>query len=684
MPNPFFDNRVSPNQVTEPNNSLNEDSKDYSRGFSKFNFSRPFYNTLRFADITPHECVEAGVCKDKIPFGSKHEIRSHTLSSVMMSDIFMKKSYFAVDYRAFLPNTWSKILTHPINGDDINANNANTVISELFSYLRSACYMFSTKHDYDAFANQNDKYNWINGMLHFLLLCECFFSNGSLISTLGCHGASVLINGYSFDKSFDRLIGGFVADNRGIGYLYNGDPYGMSDATDFALPPRQILDFMRHHYELPFLIDNYGHETTYNELKSFFHFLYLAISDSEYSDGVPFNYSRVCAYKMVTSNFYTNDKVDSIYTNHMWLDNMSWIWDRLFDGFEAHVAVGDSAEEYMYYYYNGVRCTMDVLSSQRVTVCFFYLSHLDDLLDESDNLDYQESSFFFASNFLYNLFSFDSSLRFGDYFTGSKTRPVAIGDTDLVETGEGVSTIEAIRRFSITRFLNQVARVGPRLVDYTRKVLKGVPAPDITIPRFLASSRSLVSGFEVENTAQSQGDIVTLLRSSDSNFIYEVEVGEPCIIIGVTTFEVPRVYSRSTDKFFFHVDRFDMFNPFLENVGDQVINLYERALAAGRLPFSYTGRYMEYKQRVPYACGGFVDFLPSWLFITDNEEGDYNDDSAFFKSLDDDFIRSKNHEMDRFYSSLTGYSLASYFHFIVKYNNICNATRQMQYNPQLM
>lgn len=223
------------------------------------------------------------------------------------------------------------------------------------------------------------------------------------------------------------------------------------------------------------------------------------------------------------------------------------------------------------------------------------------------------------------------------------------------------------------------------MVDYVRKVLKGVPAPDVTIPRFLASSTSKISGFEVENTAESLGDIVTLLRSSDSNYIYEVEVGEPCIILGLTTFEIPRVYSKASDKFFFHVDRFDMFNPFIENIGDQSIERYERSLSYGTGPFSYTGRYMEFKQRVPYACGGFVDFLKGWLFITDNDAGsDYISDLSFFPNIDSSFIRSVNTEMDRFYTILTGYSLSSYFHFIVKYDNVCHATRQMQYNPQLM
>lgn len=672
MPNPFFDNRTSPNTSTAPNDILNEDSKEYSRGFSTFDLGRNFYNTLRYADITPHECVEAGFCKDKIPFGSRHEIRSHTLSSVLMSDIYMKKQYFAVDYRSFLPLNWQKILTYPVSGSDVPLN-CNTLVFGLHSYLKLMCGMFRRE------APSVSKDVWLEGQLRGIFLLECFLSNGSLLSSLGFHGASMLnVSTDDFDSLFDELIMNLSDAGYGFYYVRDDEKYGFGDNYDYFVSARDTINHIRSNFESKLFVEL----DCESYFRTFYDLIYNLISDSEFQDNVPFNYSRACAYKMIVSQFYTNDKIDSIYTNHMWLDNQDWILDNFFNGIEVHLA-GDSRSDFEFYNYNGIRCRYDILSGNYVDCLLSYLSEFHSAF-EGNSIDITDTSFYYALNFLYNLFSYDSSLRYGDYFTGAKARPLAVGDTDLVEVGEGVTTVEAVRRFSLTRFLNQVGRVGPRMIDYVKGVLKGVPAPDITIPRFLASVTSSVSGFEVENTAQNQGDIVTLLKSSDSNYIYEVEVGEPCIILGLTTFEIPRVYSKASDKFFFHEDRFDFFNPFLENVGDQDIKLYERALFSGTLPFAYTGRYMEYKQRFPYASGGFVKYLKSWLFITDNELGSTDNDTAFSLSIDSSYIRSKNSEMDRFYSSLTGYSLASYFHFIVKYQNACRATRQMQFNPQIL
>ena len=80
MPNPFFKNKTSPNGVTAPNDSLNESHKRYYRGYNKFNLTRQFYNTERYADINLIEVLE-GVEGDKLPFGNNHSIRSYTLKS---------------------------------------------------------------------------------------------------------------------------------------------------------------------------------------------------------------------------------------------------------------------------------------------------------------------------------------------------------------------------------------------------------------------------------------------------------------------------------------------------------------------------------------------------------------------------------------------------------------------------
>lgn len=127
-----------------------------------------------------------------------------------------------------------------------------------------------------------------------------------------------------------------------------------------------------------------------------------------------------------------------------------------------------------------------------------------------------------------------------------------------------------------------------------------------------------------------------------------------------------------------------MFNKFFQYQGDQSIfrkELNARWLTFPDLNFAYTLRYMEYKQRASIATGGFVSHLPAYAFVTDNGSvGDFRAD----QNISPEYIRSRPSEFDRFYSALTGASLGSYFHFIVRYVNECNAERPMEYAPSVL
>lgn len=671
MPNPFFDNRVSPNSNTAPTNPLNEDSKDYSRGYNKFDYNRVFFNTLRYADITPHEVIEAGFTPDKIPLFNKHDIRTHTLSSPLMSDVFMKKNYYAVDFRAILPNNWERIFVHPTIGDDVVFNNVNCVIVDFPFYLKSIFNNF-TLWDFDEQQSTDSKSERF--ALCSILLLESFLSNGSLLSTFGCHlsplfyslNKDALGNSYSFDFFFDTLFNSAYHDEAfTLGYLSNAGYIGIGANVDIHVTPAACLDYIRNH---PECIETCRIDGLYNKIHSLIDEYRFTIASPEVLDNLVLNISRCLAYQIVCAQFFTNDKIDYIFDAHRWLENQSY----LLEVFSSNT----------HFSYNGIAVPYDIHSGINLTSALNIFIGWTGLVGSGAPF---AAGSWYAFNYLYNIFNFNRNLRYGDYFTGSKSRPLAVGDTTTPVVNNGVSALDSTRNLMLQRFLNQLGRIGSRTVDYVRKILKGIPAPDVTLPRWLASSVSSVSGFEVENTAEEQGNIVTILRSSNSKYFYEVEVSEPCIILGVTTFEVPRVYSKSVDRFFFNSERFDYFNPFLQNIGDQDIMRSERIITGGTVPFAYTGRNMEYKQRYPIASGGFVEFLPSYAFITDNfvSESSYSD-GIVDQNISPDYIRSNNSEFDRFYSSLTGVSLASYFHFIVKYENICDAVRMMEYNPTLL
>lgn len=676
MPNPFFQNRTSPNSATAPQDAINDTSKKYHFGYNKFDFSRPFYNTLRYADITPHEVIEAW-SGDKLPLGSRHEIRTHTLASPLMSDVTMKKSYYAVDYRAFLPNNWDKILVNPKIGDDINADNANTVLYNLPYLLNEHLNLIKSYAENDEYFN--------NFALPFFLLLECFCSNGSLLSSLGFHTGSIVNSSLPTSIDFDSLVDqAFNPTDMGtyassgpfhVGFKIGDRIFGYGPTADVSWSWRQILDYARSHPEEVLSISNFNFgKLLYDRL-----FKYLSFNVPDPGFRLPLNYSRCLAYQLVCVQFFTNDNVDYVYNSELWLQSQKYCLDR-YDETRTSGPPLDSINRS--FIFNGISHDYDILSGFVVT------SALERLLATENTYFYHNyydgNALYFLFNFVYNIFSYRQSLRYGDYFTGARANVLAVGDVETSVVGNGVNSLDLTRNLMLQRFLNQVNRVGSRLVDYVRDILGGNPAPDVRVPRFLASVSSNVSGFEVENTAENQGDIVTLLKSSDTNYIYEIEVGEPCIIIGVTTFMAQRVYSKTADRFFFHVDRFDMFNPFMQYVGDQQIYNGERDAELGNRPFAYTGRHMEYKKRYPIASGGFINNLKSWLFITDNEDSYVTPYLNQTDHINPDYIRSQNLEFDRFYSSLTGVSLSSYFHFIVAYHNYCDAVRHMDYSPSIL
>ena len=195
-----------------------------------------------------------------------------------------------------------------------------------------------------------------------------------------------------------------------------------------------------------------------------------------------------------------------------------------------------------------------------------------------------------------------------------------------------------------------------------------------------------IKGFEVNNTSAEQFDVgmpnttTSQLRSADNRHIFEIEIDEPCYLIGINSYETPRIYSMTLDRFAMHHDRYDDFIPQMQYIGDQDIMASEiNSLRKVETPYAYTLRYMEYKLRYSYASGGFIKALPSWAFITDNEDGNPPSDV-----INPNFIRSSPSEFDRFYKSLTGFSLGNYFHFIVAHTNVTSPSRKMEYTPEIL
>ena len=291
------------------------------------------------------------------------------------------------------------------------------------------------------------------------------------------------------------------------------------------------------------------------------------------------------------------------------------------------------------------------------------------------------------TSFWFNLFSFQRSLRYGDYFTGARPEPIAPGDINTPVIDGSVNALLLTRRLQLTRFLNKVNISGPRIQDYLRALFGGrLPEAPKDVPVRRSVERFNVSGFEVNNTgdaqlkSQERNITTTNLRLDESRYMFEAEIEEPCILIAVQYFDAHRIYSKTMDRFAWHKTRFDDFIPDMQFTGDQDVKQRELDFVNGQdAAYAYNLRYMEYKSRYSYASGAFIDDLPTWAFVTDNTDG--NPSSP---NIDPDYIRSSPSEFDRFYKSLNGYSLGTYYHFMTFNTNICAPYRQMVYAPEIL
>lgn len=687
--NPNYQANLGANNATAPTRSVNDPGQTRSRNYNKFPCSYSHFNTLRYGEISPFFVFE-GVEGDKVPFSSKHEMRTYTLSAPLMSDIRMNKDYFLVPLQAILPHAWELIYTNPTQGDDV-PDSANTIFQRetIYQTFKSVCEYVKTH--LTALANNEYKEENLSSLLRISVMLDVMFSDGSLLSTLGCKYGNLLSASYngsklSLDKWLQMVYSKFINDTIVVQFADDSKKYVINPAlrTDnsfVVLSRHGLIERMRSNiafYVSALTITSDDTAPKVPELVVY----------SPHVNGMPlkFNYSRCCAYQLCCAHFYTNDKIDFIYSAQLYRDaifslthsyqaiNPDDPWN--LNGFVNNV---DGFE------YNGRMIQFDSLSGYYIEPIFKNFGYALTFASAPDNLTGLTNSL--SYNALIDLFGYQHSLRYGDYFTGARPFPLAVGDVSAPVVDSKVSAIDMTRNIQMQRFLNAVNRIGRTFSEYVTKVMGGAPVPDAHDPKFLTHSVSSVGGFEVENTAENQGNVTTLLRSNNDNYEFSVEVDQPCIILGLVSFDIPRVYSKVTSKFLMKENRFDMFNPYMQYVGDQSIARTELGVRYGTYEdvdaaFAYTGRHMEYKQGVNVASGGFVENLPAWAFITDN--GSSGSEEIPHEHIDPEFIRSRSSEFDRFYSALTGDTLGNYFHFIVRFDNLCEPSRAMDFSPTIL
>lgn len=410
--------------------------------------------------------------------------------------------------------------------------------------------------------------------------------------------------------------------------------------------------------------------------------------------------TRLLAYQLVCAHYYTNSSIDFVYTAELYRQYIKSFYDlRIMQhdagAYPAPESVNPTFE------WNGINCPYDFLSGRLLAsfICDLddlvsgiytagdpdWYSLVGDLNDTHDDSNQWEFVFSFAA--LSAIFGFRKSLRYGDYFVGSRPRPLAPINTDVGVYNNAVSVIDITKNIQAQRFANSVMRSRQKVEEYVNDLFGKTPAPDYHNPFFLSRETEVIFGDEVQNTAEAQ---LASPNSRTANFASNVgrytftfhnDDMHPCIYIQIISFDCKRAYTRSVERQFMRVNRYDMFNPDFQYIGDQPVYGMELGYPLGTVipnVFSYQTRDEEYKQRFDQASGAFVHNLPGWL-LTDRDQSVQS-----VGYLDPDFIRSHNTELDEFFVALGGYALATYYHFICITDNNVNAKRAMAVDPQIL
>lgn len=713
------------------NNPANDPDRKPVKSRSRFKPNRSLYQTMLFGLNTPHFAMEA-VEGDSVSVRVASDVDTFSLKAPLMSPVRMHKDYFFAPLRSILPKNAELLITNPLTGEDIEPFNVNCGLTrgQIYNYIN-----YVLPEVRNALTNASNAASLRDADLHLLRalviavqFLEPIVSDGCLLNVLG-HStgrsiqSAVFANGKFryFDFFIETLCNRLKADIQEFSFDYriltqSGNTWNYTTSQSVSVfmdmesadsiqgiwSFRQFLEFLRQGHlihsitiastdglrpdadtsQRGLVYDN-GDGTGVN------HSFNLRI---QYSNSDLFvNFSRLVAYQLSCAQFYTEDSVDYVYSTKLWHENqmaLARIW-----------SAGSSAPTpgSFFYMLNGTQQEYDSVSS-KVIQTVMYTYNLSSALagpaytaGSNTITVYSTSSTYRvavigALGYINNLFCHSRSLKFRDYFCGSKTQPLAVGNVNVPVSGGSFNVVDVTKNIQLQRFLNQVNRVGRKFNEYVQGIFGTRPMTDPHEVIFLGKSMDVIGAEETQNTGAAQltdpQTITSKLRKNSSQFAFEGSFSEPGILIGITHFEVVRPYVDVTDRQMFHVDRFDMFNPFMQHIGDQPVYIDEiDPYSSVTTPFGYQLRYMEYRQAVDRAVGGFREFLPGYAFV--NHDGFYKTGSASLV-ISPDFIRARPCEFDRFYVALPNHSLAGYFHFIIRQDISVDASRPMEAAPSIL
>lgn len=517
-------------------NASNRTKGKHVHSYSTFDSSLSYRlaNTHRFGDYNVSFVME-GVPKDVIRLNSKDSVDSLSLNAPFKGSIRKIKESFMVPNMAILPFAWDRIYAQPSNGDDVpqNANCVFLNFPETFSKFWQSGWT-GVKNNVPGTAAASSTFGpWLTALLRILVLGEYIYSNGCLLNSLGYKGQGQIrlniaastapANFVSYDRFFDAVVSQVFQNvdsvvvsipNGGTMTFAGLDPQGVTTIPRSSF--RSLLELFRENPVCSISTVRFGSAGSsgwlgqINGLKAtvlgatpqFVLPLVGAVTDDVTAlNPTTLNLSRILAYQLVCAHYFTNSSVDFIYSADLF---RQYIYS-----LELAVFAGTFESSLVNYTWNGKQLPYDYLSGQMLSITTCYaaggVSYNPSFAHLSSEIGGSNDQYLYRYAILAAVFGYRKSLRYGDYFTGSRPRPLAPVNTDVSVNNNMVSVVDITRNIQAQRFANAVMRSRSKIEEYVADMFgNGTPAPDYHNPFFLARTEEFIYGEDVQNTGDAQ------------------------------------------------------------------------------------------------------------------------------------------------------------------------------------
>lgn len=702
--NPSYQPTTGSNQATAPKSPQNIEHFQAPKTHNPFDLSHMFLTTEDYGCYNPVYGIQV-TADDHIPVRVSPMVRSDSFETPLLTPLKKVFDTFYVPEFAILPNTWDYIYATPTQGDDVPDDamcvipNFRYTLMSLVNYLSLKARAFVSSHNTFSI---DDARVFLRYIVRYWLFCEQFFSSGCLLNRFGykLHPLLSLSDttisydeafpsfDFAFDYAFRSLLPHLcisISTNSLEGesqlrtyYLANSSPAFSSSGPIYAVTAHELLSLLRE-YACDSSADIFPKSSNLltssiaAAVSNFIFSFNTASSASEYQE--QFNFGVIAAYNLACAQYYVNPSVDFLYNAELYRNTMYGLLK------DAGVITLNNLD----FERNGHTIKYDIFSGHFIGGAF---SSFRSAIIDIQDIDAQTNSRLLQFYVIFsNLFSIQNGLRYGDYFTSSKPRPLAVGSTSI-GTGPSGTTIDSVdvaRSLMMTRYLLACNKLSP---DYEEQ-FKGMTGldvpPDFHFPHFVSHSEIDLQTYEVSNTtSDDQGHQVTRIDASGSSEPVVLDIDQHGYVICISMTYMPRTYGRTKFRHFFQGNRYDMFQEMLQDIGDQPVYMLERDDNFNAEDvFGYQGRNDEYKQLFNHASGAFMDILKSWAFVADGSDSfGYKLDSD--RTISPDYIRCYPAEFDRFLPVDSYLSLGHHYHFIIAYNIESISNRPMITSPSIL